>query len=54
MSNYPDDIRLYSDDPRSPYNYEKECSYCKEPLQYENSTDSLVCTTEDCINNKEN
>lgn len=54
MSNYPDDIRNYDNDPRSPYYCESECSYCKEPLQYNESTGRVVCTTEDCINNEEN
>ena len=34
MSNYPDDIRRYDSDPRSPFYKERECQ-CGDPLQYE-------------------
>lgn len=32
MDNYPDDIRQYDDDPRSPFYTHPECPHCGEDL----------------------
>ena len=45
MSNYPDDIRMYDHDPRSPF-YEEPptCEVCGEILEFEECEDGLECT----------
>ena len=39
MDNYPDDIRQYDDDPRSPFYICPTCPHCGEDLIY----DEEVC-----------
>lgn len=47
MSNYPDDIRNYDHDPRSPFYEEWHCPICGG---HENDVD---CTPEYCETNEE-
>ena len=47
MSNYPDDIRNYDNDPRSPFFREPECSRCGEVLEG-SSVEDCECTNTGC------
>jgi len=39
-SNYPDDIRMYDNDPRSPFYSEPDaCEYCETELEVETDCD---------------
>ena len=54
MSNYPDDIRNYDYDPRSPFYEEPVCGYCGKPLEFDVDTEELVCENSICSLNEEN
>lgn len=45
MSNYPDDIRNYDHDPRSPFYAPPCCSECGEELEEDGNC--LVCNPEE-------
>jgi hypothetical protein len=61
MNNYPDDIRMYDNDPRSPFYVEPPtCEECEEELEQDIDCDdygyyvaSSICTNMDCVLNNE-
>ena len=49
MNNYPDDIRQYDNDPRSPfYNSDHECDECGEELKGVDIDDISFCINRHC------
>jgi len=62
MSNYPDDINMYNDDPRSPlYDHGLICDECEQEMEQDIDCDddgfyiaSLTCVNSECsVNNEE-
>ena len=47
MDNYPDDIRQYDDDPRSPFYNQPTCFYCGEDVH-----DDEVCPCQEVEENE--